>query len=222
MVKNFTYDADTLQALQRTLSKERLSTYLEAKSGNLEKALRLYNWNADISGALYAPLQGLEIALRNAIHEALAAAYAPAWYDRIDAALEPYAKNDVQKAKEILIRRSAPVTPPNLLTELSFGFWVSLLGGRYHQSLWIPALHKAFPNLKGKKYKEIHHALNHLRKLRNRIAHHEPIFNRHLSADYESIIAAIDWVCPRTAVWVDNHNIFRAVLHRFNQDGEDV
>jgi hypothetical protein len=40
--------------------------------------------------------------------------------------------------------------------------------------------------------------LDYLRTFRNRIAHHEPIFGRHLAADYTSILEVAGWICPDT------------------------
>ena len=51
-------------------------------------------------------------------------------------------------------------------------------GGRranYDRTLRRPALHRAFP---GRPRREVQRKLNSLRQLRNRIAHHEPIFDR--------------------------------------------
>lgn len=211
MVKNFSYPLAVSQALQSTISAERLSTYLAATNGNIGDALLLYGWNADISGALYTPLQGLEITLRNALHDVLSSAYSTGWYANPSVPLDSYAITDIAKAKATLQRRNAIITSPNMIAELSFGFWVSLLAGTYHNSLWTPVLHKAFPNLSGMKHKAVYHTLNHLRKPRNRIAHHEPIFKRHLQADYISIITAIQWISPETAQWVDGESTFNAV-----------
>jgi hypothetical protein len=37
-----------------------------------------------------------------------------------------------------------------------------------------------------------------LRDLRNRIAHHAPVFNRNLTADYQKILKVIGWMCADT------------------------
>lgn len=115
MVKHFPYTPPVIAALERTMSRERLSTYLAATAGDAEKALCLYSWNVDISGALYAPLQGLEITLRNGLHDALSAVYSDSWYadDRIP--LEAYATGDITKAENILPRRNTAITPPKSL-----------------------------------------------------------------------------------------------------------
>jgi Abi-like protein len=212
MIKGFSYTQQTILALERSLSSDRLSTYLSATHENRESALRLYIWNVDVSGALYAPLQGLEVALRNALHDALSGSHSFAWYDTLTKLLDDRTAEEIEKAKKIIIRRNVAVTPSNIVAELSFGVWVSLLHGSYHNSLWTPSLHKAFPNRNNKNHKAIYNSLNHLRKLRNRIAHHEPIFARHLSSDYASIITAIEWICPETAAWVDAHSRFHQVM----------
>ena len=48
-----------------------------------------------------------------------------------------------------------------------------------------------------------HSALHGIRLLRNRIAHHEPIFTRDLAADYVILNEMIGWRRPAVASWVD-------------------
>src|ERR1700694_4376445 len=96
-----------------------------------------------------------------------------------------------------------------LVAELSFGFWTGLVGRQYEQTLWVPGLYRAFPNATrivtagpegSKKVKlkrsQIAERLDAIRKLRNRIAHHEPIWDLGLQDRYREIIEAISWICP--------------------------
>jgi ribosomal protein L32E len=39
--------------------------------------------------------------------------------------------------------------------------------------------------------------------LRNRIAHHEPVFTRNLADDYQRIHDMIAWRSPTAAAWMD-------------------
>jgi hypothetical protein len=78
-------------------------------------------------------------------------------------------------------------------------------------ALWRPALHRAFPNVRRPRA-DIHRALPGLRDLRNRIAHHEPIFGRNLPADYQMILDVIGWMCTDTRAWVVHHSEVPAVL----------
>ncbi len=50
--------------------------------------------------------------------------------------------------------------------------------------------------------KAIHDDLERLRKLRNRIAHHEPIFTRALTIDLQTIEGLVRRRCPVTAAWM--------------------
>ena len=45
--------------------------------------------------------------------------------------------------------------------------------------------------------------LRTIRTLRNRIAHHEPIFARNPAADYAMVRELIEWRSPIAAAWVD-------------------
>ena len=58
-VKIFSYSDEILNALQASLSRERLGTYLDAAGGDRERAIRLHVWNTAVSAAFYGPLQGL-------------------------------------------------------------------------------------------------------------------------------------------------------------------
>jgi hypothetical protein len=215
LVNPFVYTPGIITALEASLSPERFTTYVQAAGGDKEQALRLYVWNAMISAAFYTPLQGLEVALRNAIHRELSRAYGIQWYDQPTLGLAPAALRQVSDAKDTLQKSRKPLDPPRIVAELSWGFWVSLLGrgprGRYETTLWRPALYRAFPHVRSLR-KHVHAPRDYLRVFRNRIAHHEPIFARHLAADYASIIKVITWICPDTAAWIDHHNVVQATL----------
>lgn len=206
----YKYSDNEINALKRSISNDRLSKYLKATEGDEQRALELYRWNSEVSAAFYTPLQGLEICLRNALHNALTQGYkTQEWYDQAN--LNDRSLANVASAKDQVMRLHRPVDAPHVVAELSFGFWLSLLNKTYHQQLWIPCLSRAFPHA-GLPRGKIHRELDHLRLLRNRIAHHEPIFTRHLEKDYESIIRAISWICMVTSGWIDQQSVARDVL----------
>lgn len=89
VVKNvFSYTDAVIQALETSLSPERMATYVGRAGGDREKAVRLYTWNTAVSAAFYGPLQGLEVALRNAMHRELSVRYGVDWYDNSAASLD--------------------------------------------------------------------------------------------------------------------------------------
>jgi len=46
-------------------------------------------------------------------------------------------------------------------------------------------------------------ALEAIRKLRNRIAHHEPIFTRNIADEYQRLHDVIGWRNTTAAAWMD-------------------
>ena len=229
-VKIFNFENGVLEALETSLSPERMATYVQASGGDRERALRLYTWNTAVSAAFYGPLQGLEVALRNAMHVQLTGAYGPTWYDNPDCGFDAGTLDRIDGAKRSLQKGGYAIDPPHLVAELSFGFWVSLLGkggrGRapdtrkknYDMTMWRKALYKAFPHARLSRA-QAHQPLDYLRTFRNRIAHHEPIFNRHLQADFDSILNVSGWICPKTADWIRHHSRVENLLACARDDG---
>ncbi|MES9948961.1 MAG: Abi family protein [Candidatus Thiodiazotropha sp.] len=230
-VKKFPFENEVLDALESSISPERITTYTHETNGDRELALRLYTWNTAISGAFYGPLQGLEVALRNAMHRHLSMVYGEDWYDNAACGLDAGALKRIDSARSKLIRNRYAADPPHMIAELPFGFWVSLLGkgGRgsypdtrkknYDMTLWRPALYKAFPNSRRSR-SDTHRPLDYLRTFRNRIAHHEPVFNRHLEQDYRSILEVTGWICPNTADWIKHHSrVEELLMHNWKDNG---
>ena len=228
LVKNdFSYTDAIIDALETSLSPERLATYVAEAGGNREKAVRLYTWNTAVSAAFYGPLQGLEIALRNAVHRELSNRYGADWYDNPKAGLDGGTLSRVAAARADLKRDSYPDDPPHVVAALSFGFWVALLGpgGRlpsggkanYEMTLWRAGLFRAFPHAKVSR-KAAHRPLDYLRTFRNRIAHHEPIFDRHLARDYTSLMDVTGWISKDTQAWINHHSRVPVLLAQAQDD----
>ena len=221
-VKTFSYADETLDELETALSRERLSTYLDAAGGDRQRAILLHAWNTAVSAAFYGPLQGLEVMLRNAMHRRLAERYGPAWYDDPGAGLDRGAVKRIAGARSKLARDGHGDDPHRVVVTLSFGFWVSLLGpggrteaGRkanHEMTLWRPALRGAFAHRATLTRRQAHHPLDTLRILRNRVAHHEPIFARDLTADHARILDVAGWISPAVRTWIEHHSRAPAVI----------
>ena len=216
-VNTWSWREELLDDLEASFSPERLDTYLAVAQGDRERALKLYTRNTELSAAFYGPLQGLEVALRNALHRELTRLYGAAWYDNLAAGLDRGALERIADAKRKIAPGGGTVTPSKMVARLSFGFWVSLLGsggrldaaGRranYEMTLWRPALRRAFPYRTPLTRIQAYQPLNALRKLRNRIAHHEPIFARPLLEDHERIVEVTGWISPGARMWIDRHS----------------
>jgi len=210
---NFAYTPERLEALERSISPARLSHYRGDAGDDLEAAIRLYQHNARLSAALYGPLQGLEVTIRNAINDQFCDRFGATWYDLAQIRLQPQQIANVQDAiNQASELENGDLVEPSIgqiIAELRFAFWVGVLGPKSENELWRKAAYKAFPHRpKGTERKQIHGSLNRLRRLRNRIAHHCRILQRDLVSDHELILEVIGWVCPDTREWIAAHSSF--------------
>ncbi|MEO0684953.1 MAG: hypothetical protein AAFY76_07885 [Cyanobacteria bacterium J06649_11] len=209
MFNTFLYRPSTIETLEQSFSKERMAIYVHEARGNKQRAFQLYAWNSAIASTIAICLQGLEITLRNKCNEALVRNHGNRWLFNL-----PLRGNDSQqiaRAIETLRKQNKEVAPASLIPELSFGFWISLLRPTYTHTLWNKALRHAFSRKKLSP-KAIYPPFNHLRILRNRIAHHEPILKRHLEKNYDNINEKLEWLCTETAQWVAHHNSFHEIM----------
>ena len=195
-----------LTEIERFVSRERLKRYLAATAHNLEDAASLYEQNVALSEMTFGLLHGLEVAIRNSMHDQLTAHFGtPRWY--AFAPLSAYSQDKVQAA--IRDAGGPTASPGKVVAELMFGFWTDLTAQRYHWSLWQPCLNAAFPGVRLAR-PVIHRRLEAVRWLRNRVAHHEPILTAggSLYAGHQRRLSLAelaecgDWISPAFGVWV--------------------
>ena len=168
--------------------------------GNLDGALTLYEYNCRISEAYYVPLQAVEICLRNTLNNCMIARYGVNWFEGNVEHLSYESQHEIYEVYEEL-GGMENVAPADVVAKLKFAFWVGLLAPQYDATLWRQALHKGFRATTGKRRNEVHQRLNAIRRLRNRIAHHEPIYHRDLLVVHNEILEAIGWMCVSTRDW---------------------
>jgi len=87
-------------------------------------------------------------------------------------------------------------------------FWEKMLTARHQARLWDNSFYAVFPNTpqipdsSSQNRADLRNDIEEIRKLRNRIAHHEPIFTRVLRADLDRMVRAVRWRCDTTADWL--------------------
>ena len=211
---SFSYTASVVDALDITLSPGRLYLYQKFAEYNDTDALRLYCWNTTLSQILYWPLHTAEISLRNAMADLMFNTFGDDWYDRISTFHKKQSvHNDevehIEKAKRKLNHAGLPHGHDNIVAAVSLGFWEGLLEDGYEKTLWDPLFSAIFPISRTEAFRKV----NQIKRLRNNIAHHEPIFvflpsgdTRLLYLDYKLILKIIRWICPETAQWTEYHS----------------
>ncbi len=206
-----------VQRVLAAISAERLRPFLAAASDSVEHALKLYLWDIEISAAFHLPLHATEVALRNHLATALVASFGPEWWTsrRFAQVAGPHEMASIRRATAGALRPGEPLAASNLIAQLSLGFWVSLLDGRYGQTLWINGVAPVFqgsPDVPERN--EIEAAAQAIRTLRNRISHHEPIFSRDLSGDFGRLMQFLGWLSPAKARWIKPHCRIPALLRQ--------
>lgn len=216
------FSAAEIAALPGILSAPRFGTYIRAHghTGTAEDALRLYSWNAQVSSAFLFPLHIFEVCVRNACAEAIESYYGPQW---------PNAESFVRSLpnpphpafsprREFLSTRARHATAGKLIADMKFAFWVSMFTSRHRDRLWAPSFKAKFPNHTAPSWEtgrqHVHQTIDQVRTLRNRIAHHEPVFSRSLKNEYDMVIEVISWRCSHTAAWVERTQGVVALLAR--------
>lgn len=197
-------DACSLSHMAGTLTRPRLSKYLHASKNNLQQALRLYVFNTKISAAVMTDLHYIEVGLRNKFDQALEAKFGSEWFKEVSflALVNGRCHAILLKAQKDAGRhwaKNQALPPGKVIAELTFGFWLQLTDSKLEHKLWVPCLHKAFAPRKAPKRATFNQQLEKLRQLRNRVAHHEPIFHLDLLDAHKRIFEVGNLLCPTTA-----------------------
>ncbi len=205
------------RVLEDRLSSERLRPYRAAVGGDLDLAIGLYEWNSATAGAFFETLGHFEVLLRNALHDQLSAWHTAAgrpghWYEDPAAVLDARRHADVASARDRIRRERQTETPGKVVAELNFGFWRFLLDRRYQTMLWAPALRRAFPHLQPQRRDLVYSPVYELNRLRNRIAHHEPIHARNLSDRHDDLLRVTGFIDPAAQAWLSSLSRVPAVL----------
>jgi hypothetical protein len=234
MISNFELIQNA--SVTRTLSAPRIETYATAvgfspAAGLLEK----YTWNALISAAFFSSLHICEVAVRNAVADALAKNYGAEWpwNFTFEKSLPAGFRYDFVAVRDKITRDGASAKTSasgkkyadpkfafwtgKVIADLRFAFWCDMFTKRHQERLWVPHLNNEFPNMpvslttsQGRECIRSH--LDVLRKFRNRIAHHEPIFAEPLEAHHEKIKSLIDWRCTESGIWLSQWETVTATL----------
>ncbi len=205
------------------LSRERLSKYLTRTGGDVDRALGLYAWNQEVGAGLTVTLAQVEVCLRNQVARVLADAYGPGW-NRVARLRNAHAEVQHELVKaESRINKAVP-SVPDIIAASDFNLWRELCKPSYAGVFWANRIPIAFPHraLAGKEREiltELHQRVDLLLKLRNRIAHHEPIIGSNweklgvkLADRHRDATELLEWMSPDLASWVRARDRVPAVL----------
>lgn len=126
------------------------------------------------------------------------------------------AKKNARAARTGQMPAKTAVTINDVVAGLDFGFWTQMLHSQFEQTLWRPILHHAFPyftKITGNALTRdvVEKRFNELRDLRNRVMHHEPLFNSNLPQNFANLSEAISWMYSDVGAWVDHHCLWPVI-----------
>ncbi len=161
-------------------------------------------------------MQMWEVSLRNRLNEFLVWKYKNSWpYEqRLERSLT---NNEQRRLSETILRQrqkrkiqSVPVDP--IVADLSAGFWVGLLTKSYDVPFsWRYNLARIFPNDKGLTREDASTICDGLLDIRNRIAHHEPIYHRELPTQWANLQTILSAMCSGAAEYALNECKFQEI-----------
>lgn len=192
--------------LEASVSAERLTSYrrVNVVETDLDVAAR-YLWNIALGAALYLPLNNLEIALRNSLHNAITANIgSDDWFMPRHGILKPREQNVVNTTKANLLQRlqktpGKQLTSGRLVAELHFGFWAAMLYQYYDQVFWPKLLRPVFPYMlpQGRTRHVLFKRIDEIRAFRNRVFHYEPLWtDPALQGNHNKVVETIGWISP--------------------------
>ena len=231
--------------LAELVSPARFAKYQAAAAGDTERAARLYMWNSQLAAAYWPAIALVEVAVRNAIDAQLCTHIGVdrdhGWHhnalsDRPRIHLTTRESEKVKKSIEFFDRKNnadaatdrTEPTGGDVVSGISLGFWVALCGEGiprgadrrydYFQRLWRPFLHQAFPEYPGPgkdRPGPIRGALREFEMLRNRIAHHEPIYMLNHPHHRDTIITIAGWLNTDLAQYLRQTELISDVVSQY-------
>ena len=191
-----------------------MNAYVKACGGDIDLALRLYDWNILIAQALLFSLQCYEVAIRNKLNEFFSLQYGSDWptNSRFRGALRSGQIRELDKAIDRATRKEErtaknegrpvkQIGTNEFVCELNLGFWNAMFTKSCDQNFgWTKKDHlrDVFPDDHRLDRQRVYDLSEALRLMRNRIAHAEPIHNRQPSKSRAHVARLLKALCTGT------------------------
>jgi len=235
----FNYEETVEDALKGALTEPRLGRFLVKGGYDFPFTMDWYLWNARLTKSLQFPMHAAEVTLRNAVVHHLTLLGAPVEWAFDNAVLTGLARKaahtreslntakkrllrermkqaDYQRQVESVNHLDVPsmhlMSTDDVVAKLPFEFWTGLLGKEFEND-WHVTMKRVFPFMQaGTSRRDVWLLASNAKDLRNRMAHHEPIFQLPLEGEHNSILNLIGFRCRETKAWVRHFSTFEAVL----------
>jgi hypothetical protein len=207
---SFDYNRQALVELQTMVSPGRFARY-QSPATDAAAAFQWYLYNARLAKSLLFPLHVFEISLRNRFDHVLSADYGSnwPWNAAFLGELSPDGNAALARAIQYSVRKKPSPTCHDVVAELTLDFWSNLFRPAYARAPWTARFSSLFPHANGMTVRDVQLRVTNINSLRNRIAHHEPIFDdAKLVQHYNDILALLAAQEPVIQQWVKRHATF--------------
>lgn len=198
-------DLRVQKLLTDCLSDRRLQRYAPAAGDAGVAREDIYLWNCDLSEAFHFALHMAEVTCRNSIHDALTFRD-QRWFENPTflKILDPVRRKDLDNAiTDETDQHGDVMDADHMVSALSFGFWEHLTTKRFQRYLFPKGFQRVFKHAPwDAKLEDLHHLIESVRRWRNRIAHHNAIFDKGPSSKYQDALKLIEWSSPDLEAWV--------------------
>lgn len=211
------YSDTEIKDFQKHFTSYHFQNYI-ARSDNFTDSLDIYQINIQLCEAFYPCLHTIEIALRNSIHNELKDKYGQYWYRRETPLLVEYNRDKMDEILEKLKRKGYTNISNIIASQMSFGFWQSLIEEKdYENSIWKPCCKNIFSHAKSHELnlKNTRKKIKRILYFRNNVFHHGAIWNNpDICNIYENIYQLIFWINPKVFKWSKKFDRFTEVYHK--------
>lgn len=216
------------------LSAPRLATYRLRPDESRATVAGRYLWNAALAEALLPGLHFLEVGIRNQLDRAITDIAGTGWLEDSNVVIDERSRQHVAEVRKRIEDDGAVASHDRLVAGIDFGFWSALFKRQYEVGptrppeqvcLWPQIARVVIPS--GPARLRVRWALDDrvggIRILRNRVGHHEPIWNGRpnrrgarvpLSLDYQNMVQLIRGMSPHLGDALRLVDRFEDVLDR--------
>jgi len=219
--------------LEYFLSEARLNRFLVACNSSPAKAQKLYGINLKVSQAVYPLLNLFEIFLRNAVNRQITDYFDdPDWIinqqngfmNHPELARSGYfIKECVQRAANVILKKSSTVTAGKIIAEQSFGFWSSLFEPHHFRLVGGVPLQCFVNKPANVNRKSIGLKLDAVRNFRNRVYHNESICFNGTAIDFSTtytirqhIQDMLNWIDPELNIFIIQFDQVEQHIHELD------
>lgn len=195
----------------------RLNRYKLNDDKSKEDLIKNYLWNIRLSEAFYPALALFEVVLRNRIDFSISKNINPEWLTEENANNLLF-DNEINSYRKACNKFKKEYTKGQLIAELNLGFWVGMFKNRYNTLIWDKpnVFDDAFPSFEGvsiNRKKVVYSKIRKIHEIRNRISHHEPIFDEPsgLNNCYNDVELLLFWLSPETKSLLDKISRFSEI-----------